>query len=146
LFLQRNGSDPCGNCKNDPIRCVSCPKFEPLWNALSSFIQGSNIAQADHLEVKIREVCCKDIEVTPDVVRGYTQCYEQLPQSRKMRLWKMEHDRWCRYMYIHGWEYAPVRDNSAKKHPLLVPFEQLDEHEWNKDAGAFFDVPKLIET
>ena len=45
----------------------------------------------------------------------------------------------------HGWTYATQRDNAAKKHPCLVPWEQLNETERDKDRDAVRNMPLLIE-
>ena len=55
-----------------------------------------------------------------------------------------EHDRWMSERLRNGWTYAPVRDNATKKHPLLVPWEQLNEIEKEKDRDAVRNVPKLL--
>jgi hypothetical protein len=37
----------------------------------------------------------------------------------------LEHDRWMTERRLSGWRYAPVRDNTRRHHPHLVPFEDL---------------------
>jgi hypothetical protein len=32
-----------------------------------------------------------------------------------------------------GWEYGPVKDAEAKRHPCLVPFNQLPREQQAKD-------------
>ncbi len=44
------------------------------------------------------------------------------------------HDDWTRAYEAMGWQYGPVRDVEAKKHPDMVPFEQLEHREQIKDA------------
>ena len=144
LYTTRNGEGLCGICTHNPEQCLRCATFAELWNALSPFLQDSNIAQADHMESKVRQTLGEDVEVTPEVIARFVLRYEQMPLSQKQKLWKLEHDRWLRFMYFHGWEYAPVRDNKARKHPLLLPYEELDEAEWNKDAQAYTTLRSLV--
>lgn len=39
------------------------------------------------------------------------------------------HEVWARQRMDDGWTYAPVRDNSLKRHPMLVPYDMLPESE-----------------
>jgi hypothetical protein len=44
------------------------------------------------------------------------------------------HDDWVRAYKAMGWRYGPVRDREAKTHPDMVPFDQLEQREQDKDA------------
>ncbi|MGL6042440.1 MAG: RyR domain-containing protein [Sandaracinobacteroides sp.] len=44
------------------------------------------------------------------------------------RLAELEHRRWMVDRRLSGWRHGPVRDNGARMHPDLVPFEALDEY------------------
>jgi RyR domain-containing protein len=44
------------------------------------------------------------------------------------------HDDWVRAYETMGWRYGPVRDVEAKTHPDMVPFDQLEQREQDKDA------------
>ena len=57
---------------------------------------------------------------------------------------KLEHERWMREKQNSGWSYAPVRDNSAKKHPDLLPWEQLSEPVRDKDREAIRNIPAAL--
>lgn len=43
------------------------------------------------------------------------------------------HDAWSRDKVTDGWTYGPVKDPAAKKHPCLVPFNQLPGDQKAKD-------------
>jgi ryanodine receptor 2 len=49
------------------------------------------------------------------------------------RLAENAHDVWSALRYEQGWSYGPVRDNDAKKNPLLVPYAELPESEKRAD-------------
>lgn len=49
---------------------------------------------------------------------------------------ELEHIRWCRYYYIHNWEYGPVRNDSRRIHNSLIPFSELSEEEKLKDVES----------
>lgn len=43
------------------------------------------------------------------------------------------HENWMKEKIADGWVYGPVKDPEAKKHPLLVPFSELDGDQQAKD-------------
>lgn len=44
------------------------------------------------------------------------------------------HGGWVQAYIDMGWTYGPVRDIEAKTHPDMVPFDQLEKRERDKDA------------
>lgn len=44
------------------------------------------------------------------------------------------HDDWVKAYEKMGWEYGPIRDPVAKTHPDMVPYDQLELRERDKDA------------
>ena len=49
------------------------------------------------------------------------------------RLRRLEHRRWNAYMRTEGYSFGKKRDDLAKLHHCLVPFDELDEYERTKD-------------
>ncbi len=47
---------------------------------------------------------------------------------------KSLHDDWVRAYEAMGWRYGPLRDREAKTHPDMVPFDDLEQREQDKDA------------
>ena len=45
-----------------------------------------------------------------------------------------QHEEWCASKRRAGWRFGPIKDESKKTHPSLVPFEQLSATEQRKDA------------
>ncbi|GAA1770098.1 RyR domain-containing protein [Nonomuraea bangladeshensis] len=43
------------------------------------------------------------------------------------------HERWCEVKRAAGWTYGPAKDEAAKTHPCLVPYEELPAAERVKD-------------
>lgn len=43
------------------------------------------------------------------------------------------HEAWMAEKLAAGWEYGPVKDTAAKRHPCLVPFDQLPREQQAKD-------------
>lgn len=44
------------------------------------------------------------------------------------------HDDWVIAYEEMGWRYGPERDREAKTHPDMVPFNDLEQREQDKDA------------
>ncbi|MEO1188839.1 MAG: RyR domain-containing protein [Pseudomonadota bacterium] len=44
-----------------------------------------------------------------------------------------QHVQWMEQRQAQGWTYGPVRDETLKTHPMLVPFDQLPVMEQKKD-------------
>ncbi|MCM1519476.1 MAG: RyR domain-containing protein [Lachnoclostridium sp.] len=54
------------------------------------------------------------------------------------------HEVWSHNRINDGWTYGPVRDDAAKKHPCLVPYDQLPESEKDYDRATSQETLKLI--
>ena len=48
-------------------------------------------------------------------------------QGEREALARLEHERWTADRLLDGWRFAPVRDDSRKRHDALLPFDQLSE-------------------
>ncbi len=42
-------------------------------------------------------------------------------------------EQWAAQKVADGWTYGPVKDAAAKTHPCLVPYDQLDKGQRDKD-------------
>jgi hypothetical protein len=60
------------------------------------------------------------------------------------RLAKNTHDVWARQRFADGWKYGPRRDDAAKEHPGLVPYEQLPESEKKYDRETAIESLKAV--
>lgn len=54
------------------------------------------------------------------------------------------HEVWSQTRINHGWTYGEHRDDATKKHPCLVPYEQLSEDEKDFDRKTSTETLKLI--
>ncbi len=57
---------------------------------------------------------------------------------------KNVHETWAAGRIADGWKYGPVRNDSTKEHPCLVPYEQLTEREKDYDRETAFQTLKAI--
>ncbi len=82
----------------------------------------SSVASAIH--TKMKKKC------------GIPGVFKKPSERSEDELWslrKLEHCRWNAYMRSEGYVYAPVRDDMAKTHHCLVPFDMLPLKEQVKD-------------
>ena len=82
----------------------------------------SSIASAIHRKMRI---LCQ--------IPGADKSVEQRSEDELWGLRELEHCRWNAYMRSIGYTYAQIRDDMAKTHHCLVPFEELSLAEKEKD-------------
>ena len=125
--------------------CPDCPAFIKDWNSLNVFVRYSNVAQADHVPVKLRLLLGREADINePGIGERAAAAYKALGKDEQERLREIEHIRWCRYHFFNNWEYASVRDNKKHRHPCLVPFRELAEREKRKDEDAYLALSELL--
>jgi len=54
------------------------------------------------------------------------------------------HDVWAKTRLEQGWTYGPERDDANKKHPCLIPYDQLPEEEKVYDRNTSIETLKFI--
>ena len=54
------------------------------------------------------------------------------------------HEVWARQRLADGWRYGARRDDTAREHPGLVPYDQLPEAEREYDRGTAMETLKVI--
>lgn len=57
---------------------------------------------------------------------------------------KNVHEVWSQNRMNEGWTYGQERDDANKKHPCLVPYEELPESEREYDRATSQETLKLI--
>lgn len=142
--------ESCNNKKNGKIcdvkKCYNCPAMHKDWRKQNSFIRYSNVAQADHIPEKLRLLFGQ----IPDrgkegIGEEAVEIFRKLPEKRKWELCEIEHIRWCRYHFMNNWDYAPERNNSQRRHNLLVPFDKLDKKNQEKDMDAYLVLEEIMK-
>ena len=115
------------------------------WEDLSSFLQQSNIAAADHLIVKARYLLGEEnlTELSAEDCARAGARFRKVSGEQAELLQEMEHRRWLRFHQLYNWQYAPERDNARRLHPLLLPYDRLPEAERRKNAYAWEILDRL---
>ena len=54
------------------------------------------------------------------------------------------HEVWSQTRINDGWTYGPERNDVQKKHPCLVPYDELPESEKEYDRNTSQETLKLI--
>lgn len=60
------------------------------------------------------------------------------------RLAENSHDVWGAQRLADGWTYGPARDDTARRHPDLLPYADLPESEKEYDRRAAMETLKAI--
>lgn len=66
-------------------------------------------------------------------IPGCDKLPEERTEEELMLIRVLEHKRWNAYMRSEGYQYGEIRNNLAKLHPCLVPFNDLPLKEQLKD-------------
>ena len=57
---------------------------------------------------------------------------------------KNVHEVWAQTRIDQGWQYGPERNDAEKRHPMLIPYEDLPEEEKVYDRNTSVETLKLI--
>lgn len=112
----------CAGCSRHGT-CGDCLRADNTWDDLTPFEKASNIAAADHEVVKWYMLDQADSRGGLEAVKN--------------DLCRTEHERWCRFYYLHNWKYGEVRNDAARRHPQLRPFDVLPVSEQEKDWWGY---------
>jgi hypothetical protein len=106
------------------------------WDALPENQRHSNRAAADHIAVKLRAIGCRAV-AGPGPGAALTA-------EEVALLARIEHRRWSADRFLKGWRQGAPRDNRARLHPDLVPWDQLDTAARAKDVDAVEQLPRVL--
>ena len=124
------------NYLNSTDRAASGPAAVP-WANLPESYRAANRSQADHGLLKLRALGWH-ASSTPGPA---------LPAPDAAILEAMaiqEHERWCRDRWLGGWTHDATRDDTQRRHPDLVPYEQLSERLRALDRQTVSALPDLL--
>jgi hypothetical protein len=113
------------------------PARQP-WDALEPFYRESNVRQV--LTVLGSAV---------DVGRSWGASVEAAaPPSEEQvdAMARREHASWLEHLKRSGWTWGATRDRAAKKHPDLLPWDQLADESREKTRAGVVEALALLET
>ena len=71
----------------------------------------------------------------------------QLPEGLNSLLEAMAknvHEVWAQTRISQGWQYGPERNDVEKRHPMLIPYDELPEEEKVYDRNTSEETLKMI--
>jgi CheY-like chemotaxis protein len=114
------------------------PSMVP-WDELSDDLKEANRRFADGIGAKLQAAGCALVPAPLTGTDGAGFADADIEQ-----LARMEHERWMRDKIRDGWRYGPTRNDAAKIHPLLIPWEELPEEERDKDRNPMRELPQML--
>lgn len=131
-------------CKKEgrPFPDPEKPAHKP-WTELAEDYQESSRRQADYIPV-ILDVAGYDFCRAPEGAEIHNEFDQETLKTKLDLMAEMEHERWRTEKQQQGWVYGKPRDDANKRHPDLVPWDQLDEPTKDKDRNAVKAFPKLL--
>jgi hypothetical protein len=111
------------------------------WEKLDEDIQEMNRDNADDIGYKLEKVGC---DILPWIDFGANEF--PFTNDEIETLAEMEHQRWCTLKLQQGWRYGPVKSETKKEHPSLIPWNDMrfSEGEKDKDRNIVRQIPQLL--
>ena len=117
---------------------VDNPSLKP-WHAIDEDLRQSNRERADHVVYLLGRMGYAIDESRTDTPSQVSFGRETLEQ-----LARLEHMRWTAERRLAWWSFGAIRDNALRRHPLLVPYDALEESEKEKDRQTIRDIPEVL--
>jgi hypothetical protein len=110
------------------------------WNELTAADQESNREQARSVPLKCARLGLQLVRADHPDAAPLTLNADMLET-----LANFEHARWMLNRVNKGWQFGPERNNDTKRHPGIVPFEQLSDQVQELDRGPIRDIPDILQ-
>jgi hypothetical protein len=149
-FLDRGMNEVMARAMHEEYVSAQTAKGETLeqnpslvpWEELPSSLRQSNRRAVDGIGPRLNEVGA--VVVPSPLVQIESEGFEFTDEELE-RLAELEHERWMRDLTDEGWAHREgPKDPVRKRHPSLVPWEQLSEEERQKDRDAVLATPRIL--
>ena len=120
-------------------RTTSDSDLRRPWSELTDRQRASSRHQVDDLLSAFDAINCTLLPL-----RSWGAPATVLSETEIESMARREHGRWMADRLSAGWSYGPVRDNSAKRNPLLVPFDELPDDVREQNLQTARDLPDLL--
>lgn len=107
------------------------------WDELSDEDRELNRTSADDISVKLSRIGCR-------VVSAWDSGDFSFSDDEIEFLAELEHERWARTRAEQGWQPGPDRDDAAKVHPDLVPWDELPPARRQIDREHVRAIPEVL--
>ncbi len=111
------------------------------FNDLPAELQQSNIDNASHIPTKLLSI---GYMIRP-VKKGFKPMTLHIEEEEIETMAKVEHLRWSWEKRLNGWSFGKVKDEKKKIHPGLIPYDELEEAEKEKDRELVRLIPAILQ-
>jgi serine phosphatase RsbU (regulator of sigma subunit) len=111
------------------------------FDELPSEIKFSNIDNAWHIPTKLLSIGYRIRQVK----KGHKPFALRINDMEIETMAGIEHLRWSWDKRLHGWTWGKAKDKKRKRHPGLIPYYLLPEHEKEKDRELVRLIPALLQ-
>lgn len=120
-------------------RATSDSDLRKPWTELTDEQRESSRHQVDDLLAAFGAIGCR---LAP--LRSWGAPATVLGDDEVESLARREHARWMADRLAAGWSYHSVRDNTARRNPLLVPFDELPPEVREQNLCTARGLPELL--
>jgi len=136
-MISEHGSDNHMPEKSDEHR----NQYSSTFDDLPEDIKFSNIDNAAHIPTKLLSIGYR----IRHVKKGFKPFALHLTGAEIETMARIEHIRWSWEKRLNGWISGSVKDDIRKTHPELIPYEELNESEKEKDRELVKLIPALLQ-
>ncbi len=105
------------------------------WPALAEMYRNASRLEADHVEIKLRAVGCREEEGD--------EPFKFEPQELE-RIAHMDRNRFVAVRFSTGWTSGPIRSDFARIDDSLKPWEECDANDRAYDMNTARDLPVML--
>jgi hypothetical protein len=120
-------------------------KYDLPFVDLPADLQHANLAAARRIPTVLAVAGLRIVQESND-------CYASLTEAEALAILEdriepaaiAEHEGWMAEKIESGWRYGPERDDAARVHPSIIPYDALSEVEKEKDRSAVRNYPAMV--